>query len=98
PFDADRLTLGGATVHVAGPVAVNPGISLASLAASPAGAIAYAASSVQSGQFVWVDRTGAKIEALGQPVQTPIAMASLSPDGRRIAFSRAVGSNWDIWL
>jgi dipeptidyl aminopeptidase/acylaminoacyl peptidase len=98
PFDADRLTLGGAAFRVAGPVAVNPGISLASLAASPAGAIAYAASSVQSGQFVWVDRTGAKIEALGQPDQTPIAMASPSPDGRWIAFSRAVGGNWDIWL
>jgi Tol biopolymer transport system component len=98
PFDADRLTLGGAAFRVAGPVAVSPAISLASLAASPAGAIAYAASSVQSGQFVWVDRTGAKIEALGQPEQTPIAMASLSPDGRRIAFSRAVGGNWDIWL
>jgi serine/threonine protein kinase/Tol biopolymer transport system component len=98
PFDADRLSLSGAAVRVAAPVAVSPAISLASLAASPAGAIAYAASSVQSGQFVWVNRAGAKIEALGQPEQTPIAMASLSPDGRRIAFSRAVGGNWDIWL
>jgi Tol biopolymer transport system component len=25
-------------------------------------------------------------------------MPSLSPDERRIAFSRVVGSNWDIWL
>jgi Tol biopolymer transport system component len=98
PFDADRLTLGGPAVRVAGPVAVNSGISLASLAASPASAIAYAASSVQSGQFVWVDRKGTKIEAIGQPEQTPIAMPSISPDGRRIAFSRAVGGNWDIWL
>jgi hypothetical protein len=38
PFDADRLTLGGPAVRVAGPVAVNPAISLASLAASPGGA------------------------------------------------------------
>ena len=100
PFDADRLILGsaGTAFRVAGPVAINPAISLASLAAAPAGAIAYAASNIQSGQFVWVDRTGATIEALGQPVQTPIAMASLSPDGRRIAFSRVVGGNWDIWL
>jgi len=97
-FDAERLILGGAAVRVAGPVAVSPAISLASLAASPAGAIAYAASSVQSGQFVWVDRTGTKIATLGQPEQTPMAMASLSPDGRRIALSRAVSGNWDIWL
>src|SRR5205085_12084683 len=52
PFDIDRLTLAGAAVHVAGPVAVNPAISLASLTAAPAGAIAYADSNVQSGQFV----------------------------------------------
>jgi Tol biopolymer transport system component len=39
-----------------------------------------------------------KIEALGQPDQTAMGMPSLSPDGRRIAFSRVVGSNWDIWL
>jgi Tol biopolymer transport system component len=97
-FDVDRLTLGGGAFRVAAPIAVSPAISLASLAASPAGALAYAASSVQSGQFMWVDRTGAKIEVLGQPEQTPIAMASLSPDGHRIAFSRAVGGNWDIWL
>ncbi len=98
PFDASRLTLGGAAFRVAAPVAVSPAISLASLAASPAGAIAYAASSVQSGQFVWVDRKGMKIAALGQPEQTPMAMAALSPDGRRIGFSRAVGGNWDVWL
>ena len=98
PFDADRLTLGGAAFRVAGPVPSIRAISLASLAASPSGAIAYAASSVQSAQFVWFDRTGTKIEALGQPERTAMAMPSLSPDGRRIAFSRVVGSNWDIWL
>ena len=98
PFDADRLTLGGTAVRIAGPVAVNPGISLASLAASPSGAIAYAASGVQSAQFIWLDRTGTKIEALGQPERTAMAMPALSPDGRRVAFSRVVGSNWDIWL
>jgi eukaryotic-like serine/threonine-protein kinase len=98
PFDADRLTLGGAAVRIAGPVAVNPGISLASLAASPSGAIAYAANGVRSSQFVWFDRTGSRIEALGQPEQTAITMPSLSPDDGRIAFSRVVGGNWDIWL
>ena len=98
PFDADRLTLGGVAAAVLGSVAVNPGVSMASLAASPSGAIAYAASGVQSAQFIWFDRTGMKIEALGQPYRTVMGMPSLSPDGRRIAFSREVGSNWDIWL
>jgi hypothetical protein len=98
PFDVDRLTLGGTAVRLAGPVAVNPGISLASLAASPSGAIAYAANGVQSAQFIWRDRTGKQIEAIGQPERMTMAMQSLSPDGQRIALSRVVASNWDIWL
>jgi eukaryotic-like serine/threonine-protein kinase len=98
PFDADRLTLGGTAFRIAGSVAVNPGISLASLAASPSGAIAYVANGVRTSQFVWFDRTGSRIEALGQPEQTAITMPSLSPDERRVAFSRVVGGNWDIWL
>ena len=98
PFDVDRLTLGGAAYRIAGPVAVNPGVSLASLAASPSGAIAYALSGVQSAQFIWRDRTGKQIEAIGQPERMTMAMQSLSPDGQRIALSRVVASNWDIWL
>jgi len=98
PFEIDRLALAGTAVRVAGPVAVNPGISLASLAASPSGAIAYAVNGVLSAQFIWRDRTGTQIEAIGQPERMTMAMQSLSPDGQRIALSRVVGSNWDIWL
>jgi Tol biopolymer transport system component len=98
PFDVERLTLGGVAFRVAVSVATSPGLSLSSLAASRSGAIAYAANSIQSAQFAWFDRTGTKIEALGQPERTAMAMPALSPDGGRVAFSRVVGSNWDIWL
>ena len=32
------------------------------------------------------------------PIAVRMANPSLSPDGNRIAFSRVVGGNWDIWL
>ena len=49
-------------------------------------------------QFVWVDRSGRRLETLGTPDQRGLANPSLSQDGSRLAFSRVVGGNWDIWL
>jgi Tol biopolymer transport system component len=97
-FDAIRLTLDGEAFHVADSVSVNPGISLASLSASPSGPIAYGTDSIRRTQFAWFDRSGRRLETLGTPDQRSLANPSLSPDGNRIAFSRVVGGNWDVWL
>jgi hypothetical protein len=78
-------------------VAVNPGISVASLAASPSGAIAYATSGVQSAQFIWFDRS---YEDRGARATGPdghgdvVALAGWAAD----CLHPVVGSNWDIWL
>ncbi len=48
-------------------------------------------------QMVFVDRSGAPKEQIGQPMQGVMDLA-LSPDGSRIALSAAVGSNQDIWI
>jgi eukaryotic-like serine/threonine-protein kinase len=98
PFDVERAVLGGDAFSVARPVAVNPGLSMASLAASPSGAIAYASSGEERAQFEWVDRSGNRIEVLGEVDRAGMQNPSLSPDGRRIALSRVVSGNWDIWL
>jgi Tol biopolymer transport system component len=97
-FDATRLTLDGEAFRVADNISVNPGISLASLSASSAGPIAYGTDSIRRTQFAWFDRSGRRLESLGPPDQRSIANPSLSPDGRRIAFSGVVGGNWDVWL
>lgn len=99
PFDARHATLQGTAYRVAGPVMVNQGVSLASLSASPAGAIAYAAGGTgYRTQFAWFDRSGKRLENLGTPDNTPNAAPTLSPDGRQLAFSRIVEGNWDVWL
>ena len=97
-FDATRLALDGEAFRVADSVSVNPGISLASLSASASGPIAYGTDSIRRTQFAWFDRSGRRLETLGTPDQRSMANPSLSPDGSRIAFSRVVGGNWDIWL
>jgi dipeptidyl aminopeptidase/acylaminoacyl peptidase len=97
-FDATRLALVGEAFHVADNVSVNVGISLASLSASAAGPIAYGTDSIRRTQFAWFDRSGRRLETVGTPDQRGMANPSLSPDGSRIAFSRVVGGNWDVWL
>ena len=97
-FDATRLALDGEAFRVAEGVAVNPGISLASLSASASGPIAYGTESVRRTQFTWFDRSGRRLETVGTPDQRTLANPSLSPDGSRLAFSRVVGGNWDVWL
>jgi Tol biopolymer transport system component len=97
-FDATRMALQGEAFRLADSVSVNPGISLASLSASASGPIAYGTESIRRTQFTWFDRAGRRLETLGPPDQRGMANPSLSPDGSRIAFSRVVGGNWDIWL
>jgi eukaryotic-like serine/threonine-protein kinase len=97
-FDATRLSLDGEAFRVADNVSVNPGISLASLSASASGPIAYGTDGIRRTQFAWFDRSGRRLETLGTPDQRSMANPSLSPDGSRIAFSRVVGGNWDIWV
>ena len=97
-FDATRLSLLGEAFRVADSVSVNPGISLASLSASASGPIAYGTETIRRTQFTWFDRAGRRLETLGPPDQRSMANPSLSRDGGRLAFSRVVGGNWDIWL
>jgi len=97
-FDATGLTLAGEAFRVADGVSVNPGISLASLSASASGPIAYGTDSIRRTQFTWFDRSGRRLETVGPPDQRSLANPSASPDGNRIAFSRVIGGNWDVWL
>ena len=98
PFDAARLTTNGAPFRVVDRVAVNPGVSLASLSASASGAIAYSSGTFRRTQLAWFDRSGKRLESFGPADLNSLANPALSPDGRQVALSRVLGGNWDIWL
>src|SRR5207249_9630986 len=62
------------------------------------GVLAYRPGGLARRQLVWVDRTGKAIGVLGMPDDASLASPELAPDGRRVAVSRAVQGNYDVWL
>jgi hypothetical protein len=99
-LDLTRLEMVGESVRVSDSVAMqNPdGPASLAVAASAAGPIVFRPQpSANSRQLVWYDRSGKELTRTGPPseaTQTP----SLSPDGRRMALSRVVDGNRDVWL
>jgi dipeptidyl aminopeptidase/acylaminoacyl peptidase len=98
-FDAVRLTLTGDPILMVEQVAqYGAGFGyVAAIATSGTGRILYRAGAAGGRrQFAWFDRSGKEIEKVGEPDST--YGPSLSPDGRRLAVSRTVNGNTDIWL
>ena len=97
PFDQDRLELTGEGVALAGGISVRA-VSRVDLSLG-GGNLLYSSGSGEVGarELVWIARNG---------VATPIDPAwtanmgtpSLSPDGRRVAVSIAVGSDVNVWV
>jgi eukaryotic-like serine/threonine-protein kinase len=98
-FDPSRLTLSGDPFLVAQQVSQsglgNP--NLGALSTSASGPIVFRSGS-SSGQrlFEWFDRSGKEIRKVGD--LDSMYGPSLSPDGRRVAMSRTVNGNTDVWL
>jgi Tol biopolymer transport system component len=61
------------------------------------GVIAYRTGGPVRRQLTWFDRTGRTLGTLGDVDDTMFSPA-LSPDGRRVAVSRIVQGNQDIWI
>jgi serine/threonine protein kinase/Tol biopolymer transport system component len=96
PFDLDRLEVTGVATPLAESIALNRGVSLATLSASPAGTIAYGVSAEQYWQFAWFDRSGKRLASAGP--NSAGGNPSLSPDGKSVALNRVMGGVWDIWI
>jgi len=91
PFDLKGRRATG-TPALVGPDAVT-------LSASSDGSLLYAEGSNLNvpRQMVWLDRTGKVIETVGSR-HVGLNRPSLSPDGRRVAFSAADNGNHDVWV
>src|SRR5262245_34332807 len=97
-FDFQRQELSGNPFPVAEQAAFDavtnaPGFSAAS------GIVAYRTG--RSGvvrQLTWLDRSGKSMGMIGATDSAGLAHAELSPDGKRVAVTRTVNGNTDVWL
>jgi Tol biopolymer transport system component/DNA-binding winged helix-turn-helix (wHTH) protein len=84
-FDANHLQLTGEPVPLAEGVTDLSHAAYFSVSAN--GTLAYRPTSATKSQLTWFDRTGKKLGTSGLPVQD--LFPALSPDGKRLAVSRA---------
>ena len=97
-LDLDRQALTGDPVTLAVSVVVDASVTLAAVSASAGGAVAYRAGAGRRQQLAWVDRSGKALGPLSAPYENALAGPRVSPDGHRVAVSRRVEGNSDIWL
>jgi eukaryotic-like serine/threonine-protein kinase len=96
PFDAASLKLTGEPIPLGEGLGVEV-VGLAPFSVSRTGVLAYRAGLSEGRRLVWLDRAGKETPALEEPGDYRDAW--LSPDGRRLAFALARGSERpDIWI
>jgi eukaryotic-like serine/threonine-protein kinase len=95
-FDAKSLKLTGEAFPVAENVQDDPGFFSAVFSVSDQGTLAYQTASGSSGlsELTWVDRSGKKLDVLGEPAD--YFEPRISPDGRRVAI--AIEDPGDVWI
>jgi eukaryotic-like serine/threonine-protein kinase len=97
-LDIERGELTGDPVTLANSVGIDGNLEQAGFSVSTDGLVAYRGAGVQPLQLNWYDRTGKAAGTAGEPDANDLNYPALSPDGRRIAVSRTVQNNRDLWL
>lgn len=97
PFDLSRLETTAAPTTVVEGVRVDARSGAGQFTLSSSGSLAYVsgARTNQDRTLVWVDRSGAATAVT--ETRRPYSYLSLSPDGRRLAFTMQ-GANQDVWI
>jgi Tol biopolymer transport system component len=96
-FDPGRLEMAGEPAAVADQV-TGDARGMAAVSASGVGSIAYrTGTTVLPRRLVWVDRSGKELGMVGEPDTHDPMNPSLAPDGRRVALTRMVDGNTDVW-
>jgi serine/threonine-protein kinase len=97
PFDEGRMELTGAATALATHISNSyPNTGRASFSVSNNGVLAYRSVVPPEAELVWFDRSGQRLEVLGD-VGTYVT-PSLSPSGRRLAYLRRSTDMTEIWV
>ena len=98
-FDVDRLEVVGDPIPVAENVANPPGAAISHFDCSDDGTLVYMTTDASSrNELVWVDRTGAEIEKIGEPGK--YGDIALSPDNRMLIYGmeNPQSETDDLWM
>ena len=99
PFDAARAIVGlDHPIQVDQPVGTDDGAFHSAFSVSVQGVLAHRPGAAASRQLVWVDRTGKVLGTVGQPDENALGNPALAPDEHRVAVTRVVQGNVDVWL
>jgi len=98
-FDPARAVVSGDPVAVAQNVGADTTVERGTFTVSATGVLAHRPGGSQSRQLVWVDRAGRPVgSTVGGVDDGALANPALAPDGQRVAVSRSVRGNADVWL
>jgi len=93
-LDIAKGELTGDPLTIAGPA----GLDVQSAFSVAHGRVAYRSGSYGRLQLAWFDRNGKPLGVAGEPDVNSPSYPELSPDGRRVALTRVVQGNMDIFL
>jgi serine/threonine protein kinase/Tol biopolymer transport system component len=97
PLDIEAGRLTGEVASIASDVRVEESQRGTFASVSDTGRIVWASARAAELTFAWYERSGRRLGAL--PIQSgKIMQPKISPDGRTLAFTRAVRGTADIWL
>lgn len=96
-LNLETATLSGEAIAISGGLFVDSILNKSAFAVSAAGQIAYRTGASSLRQLTWFDRKGKRLGTLGEADSTH-NMVNMSPDGQRVALSREVQNNRDIWV
>jgi Tol biopolymer transport system component len=97
-FDPDQGTVVGEPSPIAQPIGRDEGTFSDMFSVSP-DVLAYRTTGGgQRRQLVWVDRAGKVLQTVGSPDENNVGSPELDPTGERVAVTRSVLRNFDVWL
>ena len=97
-LDIVQAALVGEAVTLADGVAVDDVSFRGAVTVAETGLVAYRTGAGSRQQLAWFDRSGTAAGTAGDSDGSSYLSPRVSPEGRRVAVSRTVGGNTDVWL
>jgi serine/threonine protein kinase len=97
-LDFAHEKLVGDEATLADPVGYDASVNVGGFSISSDGRVAYRTYSAGYRQLTWYDRTGKALGVTGEPDANDMSYPELSSDSHRLAVSRTIQSNVDVWI